>query len=164
MADGFAMTMLSGHVAVVAVGKIKTAYWQAAQTEYVARLQRYTDFKLVEVKDAVGRLPDNVAMVQEGDALLKASAEASRRILLTPTGQMWDSEGLARFLQKQIESYGRLAFLIGGPVGFAPEVMAASQQEMSLSRLTLPHELARVVVLEQLYRACTILNGEKYHK
>ncbi|MBP6806203.1 MAG: 23S rRNA (pseudouridine(1915)-N(3))-methyltransferase RlmH, partial [Chloroflexi bacterium] len=74
------------------------------------------------------------------------------------------SPALAQFLQKQIEVHGRLAFLIGGPVGFSDDVLAAAHHQIALSPLTFTHELARVIFLEQLYRAFTILNGENYHK
>jgi 23S rRNA (pseudouridine1915-N3)-methyltransferase len=108
--------------------------------------------------------PDAVALGREGDALLKSTAKARRRILLTPDGRAYSSEAFARYLRRQIETYGQLAFLIGGPLGFSPEVTAAADDQLSLSSLTFPHELARVMFLEQLYRAFTILRGEPYHK
>ncbi len=153
-----------GSITIAAVGKIREKHWQAAQAEYTKRLSNYTNFKLVEVKDAVGRYPDSIALQREGEQLLKATAEAHRTILLSAEGKTMDSPGLARFLQTQIELYGRLALLIGGPLGFAAEVETAADDALSLSPLTFPHELARVVLLEQLYRAFTILNNEPYHK
>lgn len=153
-----------GSITVAAVGKIREKHWQTAQAEYTKRLSNYTNFRLVEVKDAVGRLPDGTALQREGEQLLKAAAEANRNIILSAEGKMMDSLGLARFLQTQIELYGQLVFLIGGPLGFAVEVETAAHEALSLSRLTFPHELARVILLEQLYRAFTILNNEPYHK
>jgi 23S rRNA (pseudouridine1915-N3)-methyltransferase len=153
-----------GSITVVAVGKVREKHWQAALAEYEKRLHFYTNFKLVEVKDAVGRFPDAAAVQREGEQILKAAADSSRLILLSAEGKTMDSPGLAHFLQTQIERYGRLAFLIGGPLGFAAEITAAADEQLSLSRLTFPHELARVVLLEQLYRAFTILNNEQYHK
>jgi len=159
------MRRLSGQIDIIVVGKLRTRHWKAAQEEYLKRLQRYTRVKLIEVKDAVGQgIPDAVAMQQEGDLLLKASENASRRLALTPTGTQFDSLAFAGFLQKQVVTYGHLAFLIGGPLGFAPEVLAACHGEVALSTLTFTHELARVILLEQLYRAATIVGGEKYHK
>jgi len=156
---------LIGEIIIAAVGKLHGAYWRAAQQEYLARLRRYTDVTLIEVKDVVGRgTPDAVAMQREGEALLAAAKDARRLIALSATGRQMDSPGLADFLRKQIEVYGSLAFLIGGPVGLSPEVLAACADTLSLSPLTFPHELARVVLLEQLYRAATIIGGEKYHK
>ena len=159
------MFRLPGELAVVAVGKMRTKHWLAAQNEYLKRMQRYGQVNLTEVKDAVGRgMTDAAAMQREGELLLKASAGNYHRILLTPTGKMMSSPGLSKFLHKYAVEHGRLAFLIGGPLGFSPDVIAAADAEISLSPLTFTHEMARVMLLEQLYRACTLLNGEKYHK
>jgi len=159
------MARLSGTITVAAVGKLRAAHWRAAQQDYLKRLRRYTQVQLVEVKDAVGRgLPDAVAMQREGAALLTAAKDARRIIALHAAGKQMDSLQLAKFLRKQIEVYGRVAFLIGGPVGLSTEVLEACDDQFSLSALTFPHELARVMLLEQLYRAATILSGEKYHK
>ncbi len=154
-----------GKLWVVAVGKVRSACWREAQAAYLRRLRRYADVQLIEVRDRVGRgLPDAVAVRREGDALLRASASARRRFALAVEGTLYDSRTLAAFLRRQVESFGSLAFLIGGPVGLAPEVTAACDGLISLSPLTFPHELARLMLLEQLYRAATILSGEPYHK
>lgn len=159
------MSRLTGHLVVAVVGKLKEPHWKMAQEAYVKRLQRYTHFALVEVKDMVGKgLPDVAAMQREGEALLLAGAEASYKIALTPTGRPFSSPQLAQTLQKWVEENGRLTFFVGGPAGFPPELLAGCQEQLSLSALTFPHELARIILLEQLYRAFTILNGEKYHK
>jgi len=163
--DDVMMVRLAGKIMIVAVGKLHGVYWRAAQQEYLARLRRYTDVTLIEVKDVVGRgTPDGVAMQREGEALLAAVKGAHYTLALTPTGRQMDSPQLAEFLRKQIEVYTSLAFVIGGPVGLAPQVVAACNEALSLSALTFPHELARVILLEQLYRAATIIGGEKYHK
>ncbi len=150
---------------VAAVGRVKKSQWQTAQADYLKRMKRYTDLSVAEVKDSVGRgFPDEVAMKREGDALLKASSNARKRILLSPEGHEFDSKAFSTYLRHQIEMYGHLAFLIGGPLGFSSEVEAEAEERLSLSRLTFPHELARILFLEQLYRAFTILRGEPYHK
>jgi 23S rRNA (pseudouridine1915-N3)-methyltransferase len=155
----------TGQITVAVVGRLKRREWQSTQADYLKRLKRYSSVSVVEVKDSVGRgFPDAVAMEREGEALLKATSDARRRILLTPNGRELDSEGFAAHLQRQIELYGHLSFLIGGPLGFSPEVGSAADEGLSLSRLTFPHELARIMFLEQLYRAYTILRGEPYHK
>lgn len=151
-----------GHVTLAAVGRLREPHWQAAQEVYRSRLAHYTDFKLVEVRDATGE--SAAALAREGAALLAAAPRGARLILMTPNGRQLSSPELAAFLQGQLETYGHLAFLIGGPLGFDPATAAAAHERLALSRLTLPHELARVVLLEQLYRAFTILNGEPYHK
>jgi 23S rRNA (pseudouridine1915-N3)-methyltransferase len=159
------MFRFPGQLQIVAVGKMRTKHWLAAQNEYLKRLKRYGNVQLVEVKDVVGRgLPDESAIQREGIQLLHGSEKAAYRVLLTPNGAALSSEGIAQFLQEGFKQHGRFAFLIGGPLGFSEEVVAVSNAELSLSLLTFTHELARVILLEQLYRACSILNGEKYHK
>jgi 23S rRNA (pseudouridine1915-N3)-methyltransferase len=159
------MARLSGQMTIAAVGKLRFAHWQAAQEEYRQRLQHYTNVKVIEVKDVAGRsTPDSVARQREGQQLLKAAGDTARKIALTPTGRQMDSLEFAAFLGKQIELYGRLVFFIGGPLGLSDEVVTSCVDQLSLSPLTFPHELARIVLLEQLYRACTILSGEQYHK
>ena len=159
------MAKLPGHLAIIAVGKMRTSHWLAAQEAYLARLPHYCDVELLEVRDGVGAgLPDAVALQKEAERLLKVASDSQRLIALTPTGQHTTSENLAKFVAQQLERYGRIAFLIGGPLGFAPEVTQAAHTQLALSYLTFPHELARVLLLEQLYRAFTILNNEPYHK
>ena len=159
------MPRLAGHITVIAIGKIRKSHWQTAQDDYVKRIERYTDFDLVELKDAVGRgQPDAVAMQKEGELLLKAALSASRKIALTNTGRQMSSPRLAKYLQRQVQLYGRVAFLIGGPLGFSDDVLVECDEQLSLSPFTFPHELARVILLEQIYRACTIINNEQYHK
>ncbi|RMH01840.1 MAG: 23S rRNA (pseudouridine(1915)-N(3))-methyltransferase RlmH [Chloroflexi bacterium] len=159
------MGRLSGTLIIAAVGKMKHKQLQAIQADYLKRLRHYTTIQLTETKDWFGRgMPDSVAIQREGELLLKATEDAHHLIALTPTGQTFSSPELATFLQDKVEKYGKLAFLIGGPAGFSDEVLAVCHDQISLSRLTFPHELARIILLEQLYRACTILNGESYHK
>ncbi|MCB8924506.1 MAG: 23S rRNA (pseudouridine(1915)-N(3))-methyltransferase RlmH [Ardenticatenaceae bacterium] len=156
---------LNGRLTIATVGKVKNKAWLAAQADYVKRLGHYTTLDLIEVKDVVGRsIPDEVAMAREGEQLLQAVADSQRLIALTPTGKLRSSPSLATWLQKRVVDYGRIAFLIGGPLGFSDDVLATCHEEISLSPLTFTHELARILLLEQLYRACTILAGEQYHK
>ena len=156
---------LNGRLTIATVGKVKNRAWLVAQDDYVKRLGHYTTLDLIEVKDVVGRsIPDEVAMAREGEQLLQAVADSQRLIALTPTGKLRSSPSLATWLQKRVVDYGRIAFLIGGPLGFSDDVLAACHEEISLSPLTFTHELARILLLEQLYRACTILAGEQYHK
>jgi len=159
------MPRATGHLSVIAVGKLRERHWLAAQTEYARRLAHYTDFNLVEVKDAVGKsLPDTVAMAREGEQLLAVVPRGARVVLLDPGGKSMSSPDLAAWLQAQLEAHGHPVFLIGGPLGFDPVVTAAAHDRLSLSPLTFTHEIARVLLLEQLYRAFTILHGEPYHK
>lgn len=154
----------TGNLHLVCVGAIKTRHWKLAQTEYLQRLEYYTHCKLTEVRDWYGELADAPALQKEGERLLAVSADAHWRVALSPLGQKFTSPQLADWLDTCLTRYQRIAFLIGGPAGFSPAVTASVNEQISLSALTFPHELARVLFLEQLYRAFTIRNGESYHK
>jgi 23S rRNA (pseudouridine1915-N3)-methyltransferase len=159
------MPRLGGHITVVAVGKIRKRHWKIAQEDYILRIKRYTDFALIEIKDSVGRgKSDDVAKQKEGELLLKAAQSSVRKIALTEAGRPMSSPRLAQYLQRQVRLYGRVTFLIGGPVGFSDDVLVECDEQLSLSPMTFPHEMARVILLEQIYRACTIINNEQYHK
>jgi 23S rRNA (pseudouridine1915-N3)-methyltransferase len=159
------MARFPGTITIAAVGKLRTAHWQAAQADYVARLRRYIQIEIKEVRDVVGgSVPDDVAIAREGDALLKAVETVPWVLALDPGGRQTDSVRFASYLRQQTELYREVAFVIGGPVGLAPAVLERAGDLFSLSLLTFPHELARIVLLEQLYRAMTILGGDPYHK
>lgn len=158
------MIFKSVRLTLAAVGALKEPYWRAAQAEYVKRIRRYAPLALAEVKDRVGSgLLDAEAMRREGEELLTA-AKGCTLVALTPEGETLTTDAWAPRLARFLETHSRVAFLIGGPLGLAGPVRASSPWRLSLSPMTFPHELARVVFLEQLYRAFTILAGEKYHK
>lgn len=159
------MIRLPGTLTIAAVGRLRNPHWLAAQQEYAGRLQRYTELTIVEVRDQVGGpTPDQVAVEREGATLLDAVKGISWTIALDAKGKQATSEGFAAYLHKQVAVYRDVAFLIGGPLGHGEELLAACDEHLSLSLLTFPHELVRVMLLEQLYRAMTILSGEPYHK
>ncbi|MSP16042.1 MAG: 23S rRNA (pseudouridine(1915)-N(3))-methyltransferase RlmH [Myxococcales bacterium] len=138
---------------VLCVGRLKESYFQAAEDEYLKRLRRYVDAKVVEVKDDA--------------ALIAALPARARLIALDSRGETWSSEELAKKLVAEEELRGGgapIAFLIGGADGLPTELLARAQLKLSFGRITLPHRLARIVLIEQLYRAYTILRGEPYHR
>ena len=152
-------------ITLITVGKLKTVHWSAAQKEYLERIRRYATLDLIELKDRIGQgLDDKAAVVKEGEDILAAAADSSALIALVPGGKLMESPAWAETLQKLSETYQRLAFVIGGPNGLSEAVLKKSRLQLSLSLMTFPHELARVIFLEQLYRAFTILGHEKYHK
>ena len=159
------MERLSGTITIAAVGKLKGLQFRFIQDDYLKRLKRYTKIELIEVKDVVGKgLPDQTAIDKEGKRLLKATESANRRIALVSTGRQLDSLELADFIRNQIGIYSHIALIIGGPLGLSNEVLNHCQETLSLSKLTFTHEMARVLLLEQLYRSGTIVAGESYHK
>jgi 23S rRNA (pseudouridine1915-N3)-methyltransferase len=149
---------------VIAIGKLRTPHWLAAQRDYEKRIRHYLPLELLELKDRVGQgTADAVAVKKEGDDLLCA-ATAPFRVLLTPDGRALDSIAFSKQVLRWVETYPRIDFLIGGPLGFSDAVRRQAHFALALSPMTFPHELARVVFLEQLYRALNIGAGEKYHK
>ncbi len=154
------------HLRLIAVGKLRGSIWLPAAAEYRQRLQRYVDFDLVEVRDAVGKgLPDEAARTEEGKAIAQVIEAGNYLVALDREGKSLSSEQLAQVLRRQIDTgIRKMDFAIGGPTGLDAQIIAKANLRLSLSAMTLPHELARVVLLEQLYRAFTILRGEPYHK
>ncbi|HKT58956.1 MAG TPA: 23S rRNA (pseudouridine(1915)-N(3))-methyltransferase RlmH, partial [Gemmatimonadales bacterium] len=131
--------------------------------DYLRRLGRYLKVREIEVREA-SRAPSVAAQrAEEGERLLARRPPGSRLVALARQGTGWSSEELARQVERWQREARPVALAIGGSHGLSPELLASAER-WSLGPLTLPHELARVVVLEQLYRASTILRGEPYHK
>jgi 23S rRNA (pseudouridine1915-N3)-methyltransferase len=148
---------------LLTVGKLRPSYREACD-DYLRRLGRYVAVRQVEVREA-SRAPNAEAQRREEAARLLARVPARARLVaLARQGAAWSSEELARRLGRWVQEARAVALVIGGSRGLAPDLLAEAADRWSLGPLTLPHELARVVVAEQLYRASTILRGEPYHK
>jgi 23S rRNA (pseudouridine1915-N3)-methyltransferase len=148
---------------VVAVGKLRPCFREAAD-DYLARLSRYLPVAEREAKEA-GRAGNDAAQRrEEGKRLTALVPPGCLVVALTRGGEAWSSAELARRLGRWRDEGRDVALLVGGSTGLDDGLAAAAGHRWSLGALTLPHELARVVVLEQCYRAATILAGQKYHK
>jgi 23S rRNA (pseudouridine1915-N3)-methyltransferase len=135
---------------VVAVGKMRDRHMAALCDDYVQRARRHLPVEIVEVED--------------DDALARRLPTRGELIALEPGGDAWTTEQLAKHLEHQmVHGTQAIAFLIGGALGLPKEVVQKASRRLSLSNLTLPHRLARVVLCEQLYRAMSIIRGEPYH-
>lgn len=142
-------------IVVVAVGKLKERSVREIADDYANRIARYARYEEVELKDAE---PDELV-----PRFTKAIPERATVVALEVYGANWSSEGLAKFVAKgENDGTQSLVFLIGGSYGLPREISQKAHVRMSLSAMTLPHRLARVVLLEQIYRAFTILRGEPY--
>jgi 23S rRNA (pseudouridine1915-N3)-methyltransferase len=153
-------------VTMLAVGKARGAIAEAIG-EYEGRLRRYFTFEGVEVKEESFRRPGDAGRVrqEEGKRLLARVPAGSEVVALHETGRQWSSEELSHYLQELgVRGSPGAAFLIGGAYGLSDEVLRTARHQLSLSAFTLPHELARLVITEQLYRAGSIARGEPYHK
>ncbi len=132
--------------------------------EYTGRIQRYDRLDYIELPGSRKGMPAQKALETETRQLLNCLAPSDWLVLLDERGKLMDSRQMASWLEKQMNHSGRrLCFAIGGAWGFAPEVTERAAFRLSLSLMTLPHQLARLFFAEQLYRAFTILNNEPYH-
>ena len=152
---------------VVAVGKLKERFWSDACAEYLKRLQPYAKTQVVEVPDVDPTKAggERAAVEREGASILKALPERAHVVLLAIEGTQRTSEGLsARLDDLALSGTSEVVFVIGGSCGVSDGVRARANETLSFGKITLPHNLARVVLLEQLYRACKISRNEPYHK
>lgn len=155
--------------AILCVGKLREKYWADAAAEYEKRLTRFSRVEIIELPDLPE--PQNASdadrariMDKEGEALLSRIKTADYVIALCIDAPQLRSEALAKLLRDKEDSGRRVAFVIGGSLGLSPAVQARADARLSMSQMTFPHQLARVMLLEQLYRARKINAGEKYHK
>jgi 23S rRNA (pseudouridine1915-N3)-methyltransferase len=153
-------------VEVWCIGKTAEAYLRDGIDIYARRLQRYLPFALEILPDVkgAGKLSPPQLCEREGELVLQRLRPEDGLILLDERGKTLGSVDLAHWLDKQLQQpYRRLIFLIGGAYGFAPEVYHRAQAKLSLSKMTFSHQMVRLFLLEQLYRAMTILRNEPYH-
>jgi 23S rRNA (pseudouridine1915-N3)-methyltransferase len=144
-------------------GKTKDEHLRALIGEYLKRLQRFVRCEVIEIREAGGSDPANVE--KESRRLLDAIPASSLMLLLDVEGREWSSQELAQELRRwENDSLKEVAIVIGGQDGFGPEVSARAQKRWLLTRLTLTHEMARVLAIEQIYRAYTINRGLPYQK
>lgn len=157
-------------IRLICVGRIKEKFYTQAVCEYAKRLSRYCKLEIVELADE--KTPDNASDAQnliikakEGDRILEAISERSYVIALAIEGRMQDSVELSKQLEDLgVDGYAQVTFIIGGSLGLDRRVLDRADYKLSFSRMTFPHQLMRVILLEQIYRAFKIMNKEPYHK
>lgn len=157
-------------VTVIAVGKVKEKFFQDAIGEYSKRLSRYCKLEIIQVADE--KTPDGASEAleqqikeKEGERILASIKDGSYVIALAIEGTMLDSVELAGKLEKWgVSGISQLTFVIGGSLGLSKAVLSRADYKLSFSRMTFPHQLMRVILLEQIYRGFRIIQGEPYHK
>jgi 23S rRNA (pseudouridine1915-N3)-methyltransferase len=149
-------------IVILAVGRLRP-YYREACDDYLGRLDRYARVDEREIRET-SKGPSAAGQERDAAALLERVPPGSRLVALTRHGSAWSSRDLAQRLEQWRAGARGLAFAIGGSHGLGTRVLERADAQWSLGPLTLPHELARVVVLEQLYRAFTMLEGHPYHK
>lgn len=157
-------------ITIITVGKIKEKYLRDAIAEYSKRLSRYCKLEIIEVADektvehAIEAVEDSIRS-KEAERILKYVKEDAYVITLEINGEQLTSEQLAaKVEQLGIQGTSHLVFIIGGSIGLGKEVLGKSDYALSFSKMTFPHQLMRVILLEQIYRSYRIINGEPYHK
>lgn len=157
-------------ITVITVGRLKEKFYRDAVAEYEKRLGRYCKLEILQVEDE--KTPDRASAAEE-DLIRKKEAERIMKhlkddaciVTLEITGKMYDSEGFAHTIEKrQTSGVSHIQFVIGGSLGLHEDVCKKADLAVSFSKMTFPHQLMRVVLLEQIYRAYRIIHGEPYHK
>ena len=157
-------------ITVIAVGKIKEKYLKDALAEYSKRLSRYCKLEIIEVADEktpdqASKAAEDLIRAKEGERILKHIRDDMYVITLEIGGKMLTSEEFAEKIETLgVQGKSSIAFVIGGSIGLGKEVLKRSDFALSFSKMTFPHQLMRVVLLEQVYRGYRIVNGEPYHK
>ena len=153
-------------VLLLVVGKTTTGYVRQGIEDYVSRLGHYVKFELRALDDVRGTRGMTAAQqcAAEGRSIVACLERSDHVVLLDEYGRQPTSMEMAGWLQRRMASgVKRVVFIVGGPYGFSDEVRGRANEQISLSRMTFPHELVRLIFVEQLYRAFTILHHEKYH-
>lgn len=157
-------------ITIITVGKIKEKYLRDAIAEYSKRLSRYCKLEIIEVADE--KTPDQASETleeqirsKEGERILKYIRDDMYVITLEIGGKMLSSEEFAKKIETLgVQGQSSIAFVIGGSIGLGKDVLKRSDYALSFSKMTFPHQLMRVILLEQVYRGYRIMNGEPYHK
>ena len=150
------------NITVVAVGNLKEKFSKDAQNEYLKRLSAFCKVKIIETKEFNELKNIELIKEKEGEEILKHLS--GYPILLDVKGEEITSEDLAKDIEKLSLTNPSITFIIGGSYGVSEKVRENCKQKLSFSKMTFPHNLFRIMLLEQLYRAFTILNGKSYHK
>ncbi len=150
------------NIRLICVGNLKEKYWTDACGEYIKRLQKFCKLSIIELAEQNKYQDTSKILQSEGNEIL--SNFAGKNILLDVKGKEVSSEELAKMIEVLAQTTSMVTFVIGGSYGVSEEVKKRVDEKISLGKITLPHNLARVVLLEQIYRAFMINSGSKYHK
>ncbi|MBI4250300.1 23S rRNA (pseudouridine(1915)-N(3))-methyltransferase RlmH [Candidatus Uhrbacteria bacterium] len=152
-------------ITIIAVGSLKESYWREAEKEYRKRLASDAKIVIKELREVPFRSAADKERIlaREADTIMKSIPKDSSVIVLDIAGKAMSSEEFARTIDKRANSGEHLCFVIGGPLGLSEQIRREAALDLSLSSLTFTHQIARVLLFEQLYRALTIIKGRPYH-
>ena len=157
------------NMALICMGKLKEKYWRDAAAEYEKRLSRFGKWETIELPDLPEPSNSSPAIEEqikkkEGEAILAKLRDSDVVVCLCIDGKQLDSVQLSKKVTEMIDTGRRVVFIIGGSLGLSDDVVRRAQLKLSFSPMTFPHQLARIMLLEQTYRALKIAAGERYHK
>lgn len=151
---------------LITVGGLKRGIFKSACEDFQSRLGHYGRYQLIEVKGVPVKAKSNASDVKakEASMIRQRIPPGAITIALDEHGESWTTTTLAGFIEKgRVQGQREVVFVIGGPLGLDPAFLKSCDRRLALSAFTLPHDLARLILLEQLYRACTVIAGEPYH-
>ena len=150
---------------LIQVGKTVNKHFVAGISDYVERINHYMPFEVVTIPELKNtkNLTTDQQKQSEGEQILRQLQATDTVVLLDEHGKEYRSVDFARWLEQKRNTARRLVFVIGGPYGFSPSVYQRANEQLSLSKMTFSHQMVRMIFVEQLYRACTIIKGEPYH-
>jgi 23S rRNA (pseudouridine1915-N3)-methyltransferase len=155
------------NIKLTVIGKTEEKYLIEAVENYIKRLKHYVNFEIIYLPDIKGAksLSPSEIKEKEADILLKQISKYDKNILFDEKGKLFSSKEFATHLQKQMnQGIKNLNFIVGGAYGFSPRIYQEVQEKISISPMTFSHQMIRLLIVEQIYRANTILNNEPYHK
>lgn len=167
---GLCDIIASMKITILCIGKIKEEFFRKAIAEYVKRLSRYCRLEIIESADektteSASSTEQDKIKEKEGERILKNMRDDTYVIALALGGREFDSEGLSKHIEKLgVNGSSHITFIIGGSLGLSKDVLKRADEQICFSKMTFPHQLMRVILLEQIYRSYRIMNHEPYHK
>ena len=157
------------HLTLISVGTLKEDYLKDAVSEYKKRLSQYAKVEEINIKEEAIKNEDSASEIAraldvEANKILSAMPKDSYKIALCVEGKQFDSPALARIISEATDATGKISLVIGSSHGLSEKVKSECKLRLSVSKMTFPHQLMRVILLEALYRSFTIIGGKKYHK
>ena len=150
------------NIKILCVGKLKEKFWVEAQNEYIKRLQKFCKFEIVELPEKNQTSTISETLQREGELILEKIEGKS--VLFDINAKLFSSQNLADLIEKSSQATSIISFVIGSSYGVSEKVKKHTDEKVSFGKITLPHNLARIVAIEQIYRAFNIISGTNYHK
>lgn len=154
------------NISILSVGKIKESFWNEAISEYIKRISPYAKINFIELENKAFKDSENAEVIKKQEAELilnKLNKNPGIILALDEHEKEFNSREFSKFLEQKTAHGDHIIFILGGPRGLHSSILSKANQKMSLSQMTFPHNLAKVVLIEQVYRAITIMNNKSYH-